>query len=140
MAEVSNFIEEYNGYVRLIREDEQMALLAHEFFQKLEEHELSNIFNYIDTSIHKDSKTKLSNLEIKILGNLIDNWPTIVSSIENSKVYRLIQSSDIFRTYHSSFISNSCISASNDQLFPFWINPVIDENKDKKRVLTINNQ
>lgn len=129
--DIKNLKEElitYGKNVRLIREDEAMALIALDSSFRLEQGKLENLFSY---------DTKNNDFLIQTIGQIPDNWPILVSSIENPNVYRqLIPTLSII--CDDKFAANSCVSIDYNKPYPYLVFPVFDENKDKVKKLSIN--
>lgn len=118
----------YNENARLIKEDEAMALVSLDCSFRLKQGMLNNLYGY--NSENKD-------FLIDVIGHLPDNWPILASSIENPNVYRFLIPT-LSAICDDEFAANSCLSIDYDKKYPYLVLPVIDEDKDKAKKLSLN--
>ena len=101
-----------------------MALVSLECSFRLKQGMLNNLYNY-------DTENK------EFLIRTIECILVLASSIENPNVYRqLIPTLSII--CNDVFEANSCLSVDYDKPYPYLVFPVIDENKDKTKKLSLN--
>lgn len=126
IRDISPFMKTYYEQARLIREDELMSIIA-----------LDSLI--IPTGAEENFYTihgELNSYEgiaISCPSLIVDNWRILVSSVENSNVYRIIDPIGIDFKKPLLLDYSVCVSASEG--YPFLIYPVIDEEKNAKKAL-----
>lgn len=124
---VPKYMNDYDKRARLIREDEAMALIALDFSMALRKGKKLG-----DVGIPIGKK-----YGIECRGHIPDNWPILVSSLENENVYRTLSPSEAYLC-DNAHESNACVTLSNNDAYPYLIFPVIEEEITQKRILKNN--
>lgn len=127
---IPNYMKNYDKRARLIREDEAMALVALNFSMSLRKGKDKNLYSYCDRAVGQK-------YGIECRGHIPDNWPILVSSLENTNVYRTLSPSEAYLC-DNTHASNACVTLSNNEPYPYLIFPVIEEEINQKRILKNN--